>query len=400
MDVGGRPGRPRRRRGRSRSRVWAELTAAAGLRQPGRVRRRRPTPAATACTRCGHCKSARLLVTRDGADSRWLGGAGGLAGEDVGGRRLEPRSCRDRSGGSCGPWSWATAPASTRETSEAFRVAGTYHVLALSGAQVALLARRSWPGPAVRPAARRASRCASSRAPSRATRRSWAATSPWCGPRSWRWRCSCGRFLDLEGEAANLLGLAARGATRPRAVRPRRRRLPALVRGHAGTHPAHAPPSPRRKHLPFRLEYALAASLAAQAALVPLLAVHFHRLAPAALLLNLVAVPLSARRAPQRASPCSRCSLVLPALAPWAGDVAWICAHALLRSGDLVRHAAGPRRAGGHAGSRGRARLPVRPASCWPARPPAARAVLAAVLGLALRRPGTAARRRGTAACT
>ena len=76
----------------------------------------------------------------------------------------------------------------------------------------------------------------------------------------------------------------------------RRRRLPALVRGHARPHPAHAGPGRARcRRCPCGLQLALAASLAAQAALAPLLAVHFHRLAPAALAARTcVAVPLSA----------------------------------------------------------------------------------------------------------
>ena len=68
-------------------------------------------------------------------------------------------------------------------------------------------------------------------------------------------------------------------------------------------------------------------------ALAPLLALHFHRLAPAALLLNLAAVPLSGAvllagfaRAGARAARRGR---------PLAGDLAWLAARALLLSGDL-----------------------------------------------------------------
>ena len=102
-----------------------------------------------------------------------------------------------------------------------------------------------------------------------------------------------GRTLDLDGDAANLLGLAALLllAQRPSSI------------GDVGFQLSFAatlglvlltPPVMRwMPALPFGAEVALASSLGAQAALGPLLAYHFHRLAPAALLLNLVAVPLS-----------------------------------------------------------------------------------------------------------
>jgi competence protein ComEC len=67
------------------------------------------------------------------------------------------------------------------------------------------------------------------------------------------------------------------------------------------------------------------------------LATHFHRLAPAALALNLVAVPLSAA--------VLLCGLgvmvtagVVPGLAPLAGSAAWFSARALLLSGEVVRN--------------------------------------------------------------
>jgi competence protein ComEC len=91
----------------------------------------------------------------------------------------------------------------------------------------------------------------------------------------------------------------------------------------------------RCPRLPLHAELGLASSLAAQAGLLPLLAVHFHRLAPAALLLNLAAVPLSS-------AVLGLGLLVLPAslagaaVAERAGDLAWIAAHALRRSADLM----------------------------------------------------------------
>jgi competence protein ComEC len=88
--------------------------------------------------------------------------------------------------------------------------------------------------------------------------------------------------------------------------------------------------------LPLRLDLALAGSLAAQLALLPLLAAQFQRLAPAALLLNLAAVPLSGAVLLAGLGVLAAAAVV-PALAGAVGDVAWVLAHALLRSADLVR---------------------------------------------------------------
>ncbi|HET8645999.1 MAG TPA: DNA internalization-related competence protein ComEC/Rec2, partial [Vicinamibacteria bacterium] len=221
------------------------------------------------------------------------------------------------------------------ETSDAFRAAGTYHVLAISGAQVALLAGvliallrglRLPPDPLAVivclalafyallvggdvPVVRAAVMAAVLLA---------------------------GRTASLDADPANLLGLAAvllLGA-RPCAVGDLGFQLsfvatlaillltPPLLAGV----PA----------LPLRLDLALAGSLAAQLALAPLMAAHFQRLAPAALLLNLAAVPLSGL-----VLLCGLAVLAaaaaLPPLAPLLGDLAWIAAHALLRSADPVR---------------------------------------------------------------
>jgi competence protein ComEC len=88
--------------------------------------------------------------------------------------------------------------------------------------------------------------------------------------------------------------------------------------------------------LPWRAELALATSLAAQAALLPLLALHFHRLAPAALLLNLLAVPLSGGVL-LAGFAILLVSALLPVLVPVAAGIAWLLARALLLSGEVVR---------------------------------------------------------------
>ena len=93
--------------------------------------------------------------------------------------------------------------------------------------------------------------------------------------------------------------------------------------------------APRLSHglsrLPLGAGALIAGSVAAQAALLPILAADFHRLTPVALLLNLAAVPLSG-------AVLILGALVLPlgALAPrlgdLAGDLAWMAADTLLRT--------------------------------------------------------------------
>lgn len=221
-----------------------------------------------------------------------------------------------------------------RETSEAFRTAGTYHVLAISGAQVALLAaalllacRRAGLGPA--PSALVIS----------ASLGVYAAfvggDTPVVRAAVMAATMVLGRALDLDGDLANLLGLAALAllAFRPAAVGDVGFQLSFVatlgilvlapgLRLVAGA-------------WPLGLGWALAASLAAQLALLPLLALRFHQLAPAALLLNLAAGPL--------ASAVLFAGLLLlaaacvsSALAQWVAVVAWGAASLLVRSGTVV----------------------------------------------------------------
>jgi competence protein ComEC len=220
-------------------------------------------------------------------------------------------------------------------TLEAFRAAGTFHVLAISGAQVALLA---WLldralGLVLRSPAPRA----------------WLSCpfllfyAVFVGGQSPVSRAAlaasvflAGRALDLRSDLANLLGLAAvvlLGAQ------------PSLVRDVAfllsfgatlGLILFTARVRAWLPRLPLAADLGLAGTVAAQAAVQPIQCAVFHRLAPAALALNLAAVPLSglvlvAGLAVVLTSGLSR------VLAGWAGDAAWILAHALLRSADAVR---------------------------------------------------------------
>lgn len=218
----------------------------------------------------------------------------------------------------------------TSESEEAFRIAGTYHVLALSGAQVALVAGLLLgalrfcraPPPLVALIAGSAI----------------AAYVVFVGGEIPVARAGVmagalllGLALSLSGEAANLLGLAALLllAWRPSAIADAAFQLsfvatlaiiwlvPLLT--------------PWLSRAPRWLALLLASSMAAQIGVLPFMAVHFHRLAPAGLALNIIAVPLA--------------SVVLiagfavvftggwaPPLAWVAGRVAWAAAEGMLRS--------------------------------------------------------------------
>ena len=221
-------------------------------------------------------------------------------------------------------------------TAEEFRVAGTYHVLALSGAQVALLAgalilglRRLGLGPwtqalLLTPALGFYALLVGAEVPIvRAT--VMALVALW------------GRACDLDVDVANLLGLTAFVLLlrSPGAVADVGFELSfAATLGLVLLTPVVVAAMPR---LPWRLELALATSVAGQLALLPLLAARFHRLAPAAVVLNLVAVPLSglvllAGLAVLAAAAVS--SWLASAIAP----AAWLAAHLLRLSGAVVSH--------------------------------------------------------------
>jgi competence protein ComEC len=218
------------------------------------------------------------------------------------------------------------------DSAEAFRRAGTYHVLALSGAQVALVAglligvgRRVGLSPL--PLAALVSI-------------SLAGYGVLVGGDVPVMRAAImgivlvlGRGLDLDADLANLLGAAALVllAASPGSVLDVGFLLsfgatlaiilvaPALARPLGG--------------LPLGIGALVAGSVAAQAALQPLLAHEFHRLTPAALVLNLAAVPLSGAVLLLGAA-----VFPLSALSVWtgdrAGDLAWMAADTLLRTCD------------------------------------------------------------------
>jgi ComEC/Rec2-related protein len=102
-----------------------------------------------------------------------------------------------------------------------------------------------------------------------------------------------GRALELDADPANLLGLAALAllAHRPAAAADVGFQL--SFGATLGILALAGPLTRGVPRMPLRLDLAIAASVAAQCALAPVLAGWFHRLAPGAVLLNIAAVPLS-----------------------------------------------------------------------------------------------------------
>jgi competence protein ComEC len=225
------------------------------------------------------------------------------------------------------------------ETEESFRIAGTYHVLALSGAQVALVAgvlllalRRLETPPAL--SALLVSVALGFYAVL------VGGDVPIVRAVVMAVALLVGHGLDLDADLPNLLGLSALVLL---VDRPSSMGDVSFQLSFAATLAIllFVPPLvllfPR---MPLRVELALAGSLVAQVALAPLLAIHFHRLAPAALLLNLVAVPLSGAVLLSGALAVGLAPLST-FLSARAAEAAWIFAHALLRSADVVRLAPG-----------------------------------------------------------
>ena len=218
-------------------------------------------------------------------------------------------------------------------TAEAFRASGTYHVLALSGAQVALVAglivaglRRLVVSPWVQAVVTTASvgfyaLLVGADVP--VVRAALMAAA-----------VLLGRALELDSDAGNLLGLAGLLllVDRPSCVVDVGFQLSfGATLGILGLAGPLAQGLPR---LPLRIDLAVAASLAAQATLAPILAASFHRLAPAALVLNLAAVPLSSAALLAGLALVCASPLGDPVAGPLAA-IAWIAGRALRVSGDL-----------------------------------------------------------------
>ncbi len=215
---------------------------------------------------------------------------------------------------------------------EAFRSAGTLHVLAISGAQVAWLAGWLAAG-AGRAGAGRVLIAALTLVVLPGYALLVGGEVPVARAALTAVVAALGLTLDLRANAANLLAAAALALVAERPGCAREAGFQLSFAATLGLVVLTARLSPRRPW-PLRLDLAWAASLAAQAAVAPVLATQFQRLPLAGLLLNAVAVPLSAA--------LLSLSLACAALAPLAdwpagllGELAWVAAHALRRSAEL-----------------------------------------------------------------
>lgn len=220
------------------------------------------------------------------------------------------------------------------ETEERFRAAGTYHVLALSGAQVGLLAL------GLLAVARRLRLAPLASGLGLGLLLGGYALLvggdvPVVRAALMAGGVAVGRVFDLRADATNLLGGVAAALL---VVQP-------SVLGDVGFQLSFlatwalvvftAPLAARLPHLPWRLEWALAGSFVAQVGLLPLLAWHFNRLSPAAPVLNLAAVPLSSA-----VLVLGGCVAPAASVHAWLGErlgeLAWMAAHMLARSADPV----------------------------------------------------------------
>lgn len=308
-----------------RVRVWTTLRAPRGYATPG-ARDTEAEARRDGLAAFGYCKSARLVEVADATGSPLA-----LA-RAIGRNRIARFVAPGPEQGLVRAMLLGDRAGLDRETLESFRASGTYHVLALSGAQVALVAalllatlRRLGvgPGPAGPLVALGVFAYAGL----------VGAEAPVVRAAIMAGVVLVGRSLELDADVVNLLGLAALVLLMRK---PSEVADPGFQLSFVATLGLVVLTEPLRSFLPawpFKLDLALAGSLAAQLALAPLLAVHFHRLAPAALLLNLVAVPLATAVLLAGAA-LVVAAVAWPALGPPLGAVAWTAARALLASGQ------------------------------------------------------------------
>ncbi len=318
VSVGGRRARPRIVDGDEVA-LWARLRAAEEGRQD-RV------------AGSGFCKSVLLLEVRAHGRTwflRRLAGRAREAGRAAIVRRMAPGPER----GLVLAMTLGDRSLIDDATGEAFRASGTYHVLALSGAQVALVAglivvalrwllAPPW-AQAIVTSAAIASYAMLVGGDVPVVRAVLMATA-----------VLLGRALERDADAVNLLGLTALAllAHRPSCVSDVGFQL--SFAATLGILLLLGPLSRGLPRLPLRAELALGASLAAQLALSPILAASFHRLAPAALLLNIAAVPLSTAVLFSGLALIAA-SLLGSSVSRAAAGLAWLAARGLRISGDL-----------------------------------------------------------------
>ncbi len=331
IDVGGTAPRPELAAG-DRIGVWAQLRLPRGFLNPG-SREAREQARLAGIHAAGYCKSPSLVDALGRAGTPFWRRA--LARARQWARtRIKQRVLPGQEEALVRAMVLGDRDGIADETAEAFRAAGTYHVLALSGAQVALLAVGLLAGLRMLRLRPLATACLASAC--------LAFYAGFVGGQVPVVRATVmavvvllGRAIDLDGDMGNLLGFAAGCllVARPSSILDVSFQLSfGATLGLILLGPRLYSVLPR---LPLRAEVAIAGSLAAQAALLPLLLAHFHRLAPTALILNLLAVPLSGA--------VLVLGLLLLAVHGWGvlagfvGDLAWVAAHALLRSADPVR---------------------------------------------------------------
>ncbi|HUL79949.1 MAG TPA: ComEC/Rec2 family competence protein, partial [Vicinamibacteria bacterium] len=233
----------------------------------------------------GVCKSVLLLERREGSGAAWPRRAAAVVREAA--RRVLMRSILPGTERGLvlamvlGDRSEIDDP-----TAESFRASGTYHVLALSGAQVALVA-----GLIVAALRRmRASPWAQALVTATATfgyALLVGGDVPVVRAALMASAILAGRALELDSDASNLLGLAGLLLLGHRPAAAADVGFQLSFGATLGILALADPLSRGVPRLPFRAEVAIAASVAVQGVLAPVLAAWFHRLAPAAVLLNL-----------------------------------------------------------------------------------------------------------------
>lgn len=320
LEVGGETPRPRLGDGDA-------VAAWASVRVPARADAARSGLAAF-----GFCKSARLVERRGAAGAgpvRRLAAGLREAARGAFARSMPPGTER----GLVRAMVLGDRSEIDEATAEAFRASGTYHVLALSGAQVALLA-----GLLVG-ALRRLGASPWAQATATAAAIGFYAVLvggdvPVVRAALMASAVLAGRALELDADPSNLLGLAALVLLADRPAVAGDVGFQLSFGATLGILALLGPLARGVPRLPLRVDVAVAASVAAQCALAPILAAWFHRLAPAAVVLNVAAVPLSAAVllagfGVLAVAPLGPCAGRL------AGDVAWVAARALRLSGDL-----------------------------------------------------------------
>jgi competence protein ComEC len=332
IGVGGQATRPEVIEG-DRLALWATLRQPRGFNDPA-VAEAAEVALRAGVQAWGYCKSPRLVEVRRPARpaglTEWAARLRGQARRDLV-QYITPGAEQ----GVVRAMVLGDKTAVDPDAANAFRIAGTYHVLAISGAQVALVAALAL-GLLRRAGVPRGLQAVLVAGSAGFYAILVGGDVPVVRAAIMTAVLLLGRAVDLESDLANLLGLAAGLLLVARPCDIGDAGFQLSFAATLGLLVLSGPVAAGLPRLPLGIDRALAASVAAQLALVPLLVTWFHRLAPAALVLNLVAVPLSG------AVLLAGLGVVAAAhLWPWAachaGRFAWLSGRALLASGEVVR---------------------------------------------------------------